>query len=324
MAKSRNTSMKPAAPSMKPAAPSKPAAASKPAARAKPSKATRATPARSASASAPAIAAVTARLRSLADRATLEGMSRYGIPSDGAFGVPVGKIRAYAKELGRQHALALALWKTGQYESRMLACFVADPAALTPAEMDAWTKTFDNWAVCDTACFHLFDRTPHAFAKVERWARSGDEFVKRAAFALLASVALHDKKAPDAPFIEALPLIERAASDDRNFVKKGVSWALRGIGKRRGESLRSAAVALAERLAASDDPATRWVGRDALKDLARGKSQAKSEGARPPKSPSKSPAKDLAEAPAKSRAGTRSAVRSTARSGARGASRSKS
>jgi 3-methyladenine DNA glycosylase AlkD len=259
-------------------------------------------------------------------------MSRYGIPSDGAFGVPVGKIRAYAKELGRHHALALALWKTGQYESRMLACFVADPAALTPAEMDAWTKTFDNWAVCDTACFHLFDRTPHAFAKVEQWARSRDEFVKRAAFALLASVALHDKKAPDAPFIEALPLIERAASDDRNFVKKGVSWALRGIGKRRGESLRSAAVALAERLAASDDPATRWVGRDALKDLARGKSQAKSEGARPPKSTSKSPAKVLAEAPAKSGAGTRSAARSTARSGARpaaranakGASRSKS
>jgi 3-methyladenine DNA glycosylase AlkD len=323
MAKSRNASMKPAA-------------ASKPAARAKPSKTTRATPARSGSASAPAIAAVTARLRALADRATLEGMSRYGIPSDGAFGVPVGKIRAYAKELGRHHALALALWKTGQYESRMLACFVADPAAVTPAEMDAWTKTFDNWAVCDTACFHLFDRTPHAFAKVEQWARSGDEFVKRAAFALLASVALHDKKAPDALFIEALPLIERAASDDRNFVKKGVSWALRGIGKRRGESLRSAAVALAERLAASDDPATRWVGRDALKDLARGKSRANSEGARSPKSPSKSPSKspvkDLAEAPAKSRAGTRSAARSTARSGARpaaranakGASRSKS
>jgi 3-methyladenine DNA glycosylase AlkD len=309
MAKSRNTSMKPAAPSMKPAA------------RAKPSKATRATPARSASgsASAPAIAAVTARLRALADRATLEGMSRYGIPSDGAFGVPVGKIRAYAKELGRHHALALALWTTGQYESRMLACFVADPAAVTPAEMDAWTKTFDNWAVCDTACFHLFDRTPHAFAKVEQWARSGDEFVKRAAFALLASVALHDKKAPDAPFIEALPLIERAASDDRNFVKKGVSWALRGIGKRRGESLRSAAVALAERLAASDDPVTRWVGRDALKDLVRGATRAKSRGARPPKSSSKA----LAKSAAKSRAGARAADRPAARAKAKGASRSK-
>lgn len=220
----------------------------------------------------PAVSAshATARLRALADRATRDGMSRYGIPSDGAFGVPVGKIRAYAKELGTQHGLAVALWRTGQYESRLLACFVADPARVTPALMDAWARTFDNWAVCDTACFHLFDRTPHAFAKVKKWATRRDEFVKRAAFALLASVALHDRKAPDEPFLAALPLIERAASDDRNFVKKGVSWALRGIGKRRSESLRAAALELATRLAASDDAAARWVGRDALRDLSRG------------------------------------------------------
>lgn len=219
----------------------------------------------------PAVSAsqATARLKALADRATREGMSRYGIPSDGAFGVPVGKIRAYAKELGTQHDLALALWKTGQYESRMLACFIADPARVTPALMDAWVKTFDNWAVCDTACFHLFDRTPHAFAKVKKWAARRDEFVRRAAFALLASVALHDKKAPDEPFLAALPLIERAASDERNFVKKGVSWALRGIGKRRSDPLHAAALELATRLAASADPAARWVGRDALRDLSR-------------------------------------------------------
>jgi 3-methyladenine DNA glycosylase AlkD len=197
-------------------------------------------------------------------------MSRYGIPSDGAFGVPVGKIRAYAKELGTQHDLALALWKSGQYESRMLACFVADPARVTPAIMDVWARTFDNWAVCDTACFHLFDRTPQAFAKVRKWATRRDEFVKRAAFALLASVALHDKKAPDEPFLAALPLIERAAGDERNFVRKGVSWALRGIGKRRSDPLRAAALELATRLAASDDAAARWVGRDALRDLSRG------------------------------------------------------
>ena len=114
----------------------------------------------------PAVSAshATARLRALADRATRDGMSRYGIPSDGAFGVPVGKIRAYAKELGTQHGLAVALWKTGQYESRLLACFVADPAQVTPALMDAWARTFDNWAVCDTACFPLSDRSPDAVA----------------------------------------------------------------------------------------------------------------------------------------------------------------
>jgi len=196
-------------------------------------------------------------------------MARYGIPSDGAFGVPVGKIRAYAKELGRQHELAIGLWKTGQYESRMLACFVADPERVTPALMEAWAKSFDNWAVCDTACFHLFDRTPHAFAKVRKWSTSRQEFVKRAAFALLASVALHDKKAPDERFLATLPLIERAASDERNFVRKGVSWALRGIGKRRGGSLRAPAVAMSVGLAKSLDPGSRWVGRDALRDLDR-------------------------------------------------------
>lgn len=215
------------------------------------------------------VAKATSRLRALADRKTREGMARYGIPSDGAFGVPVGKIRAYAKELGRQHDLAVALWKTGQYESRMLACFVADPERVTPALMDAWAKSFDSWAICDTACFHLFDRTPHAFAKVKKWSASREEFVKRAAFALLASVALHDRKAPDEPFLAALPLIERGASDERNFVQKGVSWALRGIGKRRGGSLRAPAIELAARMAGSDDLGRRWVGRDALRDLDR-------------------------------------------------------
>ncbi len=215
------------------------------------------------------LAAATKQLRLLANRATLDGMSRYGIPSVGAFGVPVGKIRTLAKTLGRQHELAMALWKTGQYESRMLACFIADPARMTPALMDAWAKTFDNWAVCDTACFHLFDRTPHAFAKVKKWSRSRDEFVKRAAFALLASLALHDKKAPDKLFLDVFPLIERAAKDERNFVRKGVSWALRGIGKRRGGTLHAPAYDLANCLAASADANMRWVGRDALKDLAR-------------------------------------------------------
>jgi 3-methyladenine DNA glycosylase AlkD len=215
------------------------------------------------------VAQATTRLRKLADRNTLAGMSRYGIPAEGAFGVPVAKIRAYAKELGRRHDLAVALWRTGQYESRMLACFVADPGRVTPALMDAWAKSFDSWAICDTACFHLFDRTPYAFAKVKKWSASRQELVKRAAYALLASVALHDRKAPDEHFLAALPLIERAASDERNFVQKGVSWALRGIGKRRGGSLRAPAIELAARLAASDEPGRRWVGRDALRDLDR-------------------------------------------------------
>jgi 3-methyladenine DNA glycosylase AlkD len=184
------------------------------------------------------------------------------------FGVSVSDLRAYAKTLGRDHALALALWKTGWYEARMLAAFVDEPDRVTPAQMDRWARDFDNWAVCDHNCFHLFDKTPHAYTKVTAWARSTDEFVKRAAFALIASLALHDKKADDAKFVKFLPLIERAATDERNFVKKGVSWALRGIGHRNAP-MRAAALDLARRLAASDDATARWVGKDAIRDLSR-------------------------------------------------------
>src|SRR5688500_14500964 len=213
------------------------------------------------------IESAVAWLRSHATTDTLDGMARYAIPSTHALGVSVGDIRMLAKRLGRKHELALALWETGIYEARTLAAFVDEPALVTPAQMDRWCREFDNWGICDTLCFHLFDKTPHAWAKVAKWADSEEEFVKRAAFALLASVALHDKKAPDTPFLESLPLIERGATDERNFVKKGVSWALRGIGKRNAV-LHGSAGDLARRLAASPHPAARWVGKDALRALA--------------------------------------------------------
>jgi 3-methyladenine DNA glycosylase AlkD len=210
--------------------------------------------------------AAVAWLKRRGSRRNVEGMARYAIPSDRAFGVSVGTIRDYAKTLGRRHELALALWETGWYEARMLAAFVDEPARVTPAQMDRWCRDFDSWAICDTVCFHLFDRTPHAWSKVRKWSRSPREFVRRGAFALLASVALHDKKAPDAPFLDSLDLVDAAASDERNFVKKGVSWALRLIG-RRNRSLNEASVTLARRLVESPAAAARWVGRDALKEL---------------------------------------------------------
>jgi 3-methyladenine DNA glycosylase AlkD len=194
-------------------------------------------------------------------------MARYGIPSDNASGVSVADIRLLAKKLGRNHALALGLWETGNYEARMLAPFIDEPARVTPAQMERWCRDFDSWAICDALCFHLFDKTPHAWQKIAKWSTRREEFVKRAAFALLASVALHDKTAPDAPFLKSFVLIERAATDDRNFVKKAVSWALRGIGKR-NSALHAAAVKLAHRLADSPNPAARWIGKDALRDLA--------------------------------------------------------
>jgi 3-methyladenine DNA glycosylase AlkD len=210
--------------------------------------------------------AVLAALRKKASKRNVEGMARYGIPSGNALGVSVGDLRKLAKALGRDHELAEALWSTGIYEARMLASFVDDPARVTPAQMDRWCREFDSWAICDTVCFHLFDRTPHAFRKIAQWSRSRGEFQRRAAFALLASVAAHDREAPDEPFMKRLPLIEKAASDERNFVKKGVLWALRAVGER-SPALHEQALLLARRLAALGEGSARWVGATAHREL---------------------------------------------------------
>ena len=195
-----------------------------------------------------------------------ENLARFGITAKKAFGVSMAHIHVLAKRLGRSHELAGALWDTGWYEARLLASFVDEPARVTPAQMDRWCRDFDNWGICDTVCFHLFDRTPHAWIKVTHWHDKRGEFVKRAAFALLASLALHDKTTGDEPFTKGLSLIEHAASDERNFVKKGVSWALRLIG-RRNPALNTRAVSVARRLAASQEAAARWIGRGAVKEL---------------------------------------------------------
>lgn len=172
------------------------------------------------------------------------------------------------KQLGRRHDLALALWETDCYEARLLTAFVDEPALVTPAQMDRWCKQFDNWGVVDTLCFKLWDQTPHAWPMVDKWATRKPEQQKRAAFALLASLALHDKTATEAHLQHGLTLIEAAATDDRNFVWKGVSWALRSIGRRPGK-VRASAMTLSKKLAASDDPASKRLGKDALRDLSK-------------------------------------------------------
>ncbi len=149
------------------------------------------------------VQAVLAELKRRGTKRTRDGMARYGLPSDKAFGVAVSTMHQMAKRLGRNHELAAALWETGWYEARMLAAFVDQPARVTSAQMDRWCRDFDNWGICDTVCFHLFDRTPHAWRKVEQWAGRRDEFVKRAAFALLASLTAHDKRADDEQFARA-------------------------------------------------------------------------------------------------------------------------
>lgn len=191
--------------------------------------------------------------------------ARYGIVTKAeVYGTPVGTLRAMAKEIGYDRDLAEQLWKSGIHDARMLATMIDDPADITPAQMDRWVKDCDNWGLVDTACFHYWDKSPHAFKQIEKWAKAKDEFTKRAAFALLASSALH-KTITEEQCLRGLELIEANAGDPRNFVKKAVNWALRAIGHKKSPKCRAAARELAEQLSVSADATERWVGRDAMR-----------------------------------------------------------
>ncbi len=207
-----------------------------------------------------------AALRREARPAELAGMARFGLVGAGRLGVSMPVIRRIAKQLGCDHDLALALWETGIPDARIVAALVADPLLLTSRQMDGWAAGFGAWDVCDQVCLGAFVASPHAWRKVETWSRRKPEFVRRSAFSLLAMLAVHDKSSSDARFMTCLPLIEAAADDDRNYVKKAVNWALRGIGKR-NLALNQAAVATARRLAASEARSARWIASDALREL---------------------------------------------------------
>ena len=201
-------------------------------------------------------------------------MARFGINADRALGVSMTAMRPIEKRLRRNHALAGDLWATGIHEARILAALIDDPKAVTPAQMDAWVAEFDSWDLCDQACMKLFARTPYVADKVRQWAEEDREFVRRAAFALVAGYAVAAKKATDEELLAFLPIIERHAGDSRNFVRKAVNWALRQIGKR-SPGLHAPALALAEKPAASEDKTARWIGRDAVKELADEKQRAR-------------------------------------------------
>jgi 3-methyladenine DNA glycosylase AlkD len=198
----------------------------------------------------------------------LTGMARFGIVGENRLGLSVPAMRAIARTLGRDHTLALALWETGIPDARIVASMVADPKLLTSRQMDSWVKGFASWDVCDQTCLNAFSKSPLAWRKVAVWAQRKDEFVRRAAFALLATLAVHDKQAPDQDFITALALVEDSSGDDRNFVKKAVNWALRNIGKR-NTALRSAAIESALRIQQQGGRSGRWIAADALRELRR-------------------------------------------------------
>ena len=213
-------------------------------------------------------AEVVAHLESLRNEHNIAGMARFGIRPARPLGISITTLRPLAKKLGHDHALSEALWASGWHEARILAAFVEEPARVTRRLMDARAAAFDSWDICDQWCLSVFRRTPHAWAKARQWTSRRAAFVKRAGFSLFAVLAVHDRTADEAAFLDALALVEREAGDERNTVKKSVNWALRQIGKR-DVRLRRAAIAAATRIAEQDSRAARWIAADALRELRR-------------------------------------------------------
>ncbi len=205
-------------------------------------------------------------LKNLAVPTNREGMARFGIDTATALGVSVPKLRAIAKKLGKSHELAEELWKTNIHEARLLATMVDRPAAVTSLQMERWVGDFNSWDLCDQCCSNLFDKTPFAFRKAIEWSGRKEEFVKRAGFALMATLSVHDKNRPDEEFLKFFSHIKRHSTDERNFVKKAVNWALRQIGKR-SPFLRRAAIKTAKEIQKLDSKSAKWVAADALREL---------------------------------------------------------
>lgn len=205
-------------------------------------------------------------LESKAQPGSLEGMARFAIVGDQRMGVSVPDMRKIAKGIGKNHQLALELWETGIPEAMIVAGMVADPSALTEEQMEDWVLDINSWDICDQVCMNLFEKSPLAEKKIYDWSKREEEFVKRAAYALIACLAWHDKQAADEEFTRYFSLIVAGADDERNFVKKAVNWALRNIGKR-NQYLNQQAILTARQIQEIDSKSARWIATDALREL---------------------------------------------------------
>jgi 3-methyladenine DNA glycosylase AlkD len=213
-------------------------------------------------------------LRSAGKPENVVGMARYGIVSVKAFGVSLSVIRSLAKEIGTNHGLAQQLWASGIYDARLLAIFIDDPSLVTNRQMETWARDFDNWAICDGCCIHLFRKTNFAFKKAVTWSARRPEFIKRAGFTLMATLAVHEKGVSDTVFVSFLRIVHRESHDERNGVKKAVNWVLRQIGKR-SIPLNKMAIKVSHDIRNIDSPAARWIAADALRELTNNKIQSR-------------------------------------------------
>jgi len=206
------------------------------------------------------------KLEDMGTKENIAGMKRFKIATDNTFGVSIPKIRGFAKEIGKDHELALKLFDSGNIDARILASIIGEPEKATEAQLEKWGKAFDSWAVCDQVCDNFISHTNFLYKKINDWSKRKEEFIKRAAFSLIAIAAVHDKKASNGRFINLLKVIKREAKDDRNFVKKAVNWALRNIGKK-NKFLNAAAIKCSMQIGKMDSKSAKWIASDAIREL---------------------------------------------------------
>jgi 3-methyladenine DNA glycosylase AlkD len=206
------------------------------------------------------------KLKALSNPKAVEGMARFGINPENTYGVSIPNLRKMAKDIGVNHTLARQLWGSGVHEARILASMIDDPSKLTEEQMEEWVKDINSWDVCDQVCMNLFEKSSLVWKKIKDWSYREEEFVKRTAFSLIACLAWHDKKCGDEKFVGLFPIIKQGATDERNFVRKAVNWALRNIGKR-NRKLNKAAIDTAQEIHQSNSKAARWIAADAIREL---------------------------------------------------------
>ena len=206
------------------------------------------------------------RLKSLSNPRAAEGMAKYGITPERAYGVSIPNLRKMAKEIGKDHEFARKLWELNIRETRILACMIDDPEIIPEEQMERWAKGFDYWEICDQCCMNLFEKTKFAYQKSIEWSSREEEFVKRAGFVLVARLAVGNKKTDDNQFETFFPIIKRESIDDRNFVKKAINWALRQIGKR-NLNLNRKAIETAKDIQNIDSRSAKWISSDAIREL---------------------------------------------------------
>jgi len=209
---------------------------------------------------------VLSRLRQLQNPAAVQALQKQGVTPRAALGVSDQDLRKLASEIGVDRLIAQQLWASGIHDARVLASMVDDPARVTPKQMERWVRDFDSWALCDACCVNLFDKTPFAYAKAVAWSARKEEYVKRAAFSLVAALAQTDQKAADSEFLRFIPIVKREAADERPFVRKSIAWALKEIGKR-NKSLKKIALDTAKELDKLEAKSAHWIATDAIKEL---------------------------------------------------------